>query len=179
MNNQASVNITTAVDSLVSLVNERKRISMEEAAQNLGLPESIINEWASFLEEEHILGIEYKITTPFLVTVEDSKVKEERSTDAGIEKDLLIRKIQFMMASLEKYKINSTIIIKNKEELVKAINSGDTSRENKLYIQKMYLQIKLKELLDEVRNNKTEDLFRASQDVMVLEKRKKAFESNF
>ena len=179
MNNQASVNITTAVDSLVSLVNERKRISMEEAAQNLGLPESIINEWASFLEEEHILGIEYQITTPFLVTVEDSKVKEERSTDAGIEKDLLIRKIQFMMASLEKYKINPTILIRNKEELLKAIKSGDTSRENKLYIQKMYLQIKLKELLDEVRNNKTEDLFKASQDVMVLEKRKKAFESNF
>ncbi len=179
MNNQASVNITTAVDSLVSLVNERKRISMEEAAQTLGLPESIINEWASFLEEEHILGIEYQITTPFLVAAEDSKVKEERSTDAGIEKDLLIRKIQFMLASLEKFKTNPTMVIRNKEELLKAIKSGDTSRENKLYIQKMYLQIKLKELLDEIRNNKTEDLFKMSQDVMVLEKRKKAFESNF
>ena len=51
------INITTAVDSLVELVNRKGRISLEEASKELGIPENIINEWASFLEEENVILI--------------------------------------------------------------------------------------------------------------------------
>lgn len=180
MDNQVTANITTAVDSLVSLINEKKRISMEEAAHSLGLPESIINEWASFLEEEHILGIEYQLTTPILVAVdtrEEEESKKSDISDENIERDLLIRKIQFMTSSLDKNKLNPTIKIGSIDDLKKAVNS-DLSGDNKLYAQKVYLKIKLDQLLKRLEDKK-EDIFRINQELMVLEKRKKAFESNF
>jgi len=53
-----AVNISTAVDSLVELIKEKKRILLEEASKELKIPENIIMEWATFLEEEGILNID-------------------------------------------------------------------------------------------------------------------------
>jgi len=181
MDNQASANITTAVDSLVSLVNSKKRISMEEAAQILGLPESILNEWASFLGEEKILGIEYQLTTPFLVAknVEEEATKEERTSSDEIEKDLLVRKIQFMMAALNKYNPRSALKIRNEDDLKRAIKSESLSKEDRLYLQKAYLQLRLAQLIVRLKEKGGQDIFKINQDIMILEKRKKLFENNF
>ena len=59
--------IETGVDKLVKLVKQSGKISVAEAAKILGLSNTIITEWADFLEEEGIISIEYNLTQPFLV----------------------------------------------------------------------------------------------------------------
>ena len=59
--------IKTAVDSLIELLKKKKRLTLDETSKELGIPTNIINEWATFLEEEKILKIEYKFTTPYLI----------------------------------------------------------------------------------------------------------------
>ncbi|NOZ80933.1 MAG: hypothetical protein GXP63_04630 [DPANN group archaeon] len=74
--------ITTVVDALVSLVRNRKRISFDDAAKSLKIPVKTIESWATFLEEEGELSVEYKFTTPFLVnksSLVKGMVEEESS----------------------------------------------------------------------------------------------------
>ena len=97
------VDISTAVDSLVNLVNEKQSIPLEDAAEELGVPENILNEWAVFLEEEHILKIDYKVTKPILVAVEHSPEKETEREDLASEKENLKRRANYILSGLEKY----------------------------------------------------------------------------
>jgi tetratricopeptide (TPR) repeat protein len=65
--------LTTGVDALVELVNQRRTLSMEEAAAAIRVPVRTIEAWASFLEEEGLLRVEYRFTKPFLVAVGAAK----------------------------------------------------------------------------------------------------------
>ena len=56
--------LKTGVDRLVSLIQEKKRISVPEAAKELGVSQIVVEEWADFLEEDGIISIEYKFATP-------------------------------------------------------------------------------------------------------------------
>ena len=47
----------TDVDLLVSLVREKGKISIENAAKTLKIPLTTIQTWVDFLLEEDILGI--------------------------------------------------------------------------------------------------------------------------
>ena len=96
------VNITTAVDSLVELVNNKGRISLEEAARELGLPSNIINEWATFLEEENVLEIEYQFTTPFLIA---KSKKEADEKDYSRDTEIIFRNLEIITAQLNKIEI--------------------------------------------------------------------------
>ena len=58
--------IRTGVDNLISLIKNKKEISFDEAANVIGEPVSTIEAWASFLEEEGLVSINYKFTTPYL-----------------------------------------------------------------------------------------------------------------
>lgn len=59
--------VTTKVDQLMDLVRERKELSFDEVSKELGVSFQIIEAWASFLEEEGLLSVRYKLTTPYLV----------------------------------------------------------------------------------------------------------------
>ncbi len=59
--------IDTAADALMSILRDVKEISLEEASKTLGVPLKTLENWATFLEEEHLLQIKYKFTTPYLV----------------------------------------------------------------------------------------------------------------
>ncbi len=74
--------ITTGVDALVRLVKEKKQVELPEASRILNIPESTIEDWAHTLEEEHILGLEYRLTKVFLVWVQptEQEVKRERAS---------------------------------------------------------------------------------------------------
>src|SRR3989344_3284370 len=82
------VNIETAVDSLVKLVNDKKIIALDEAAKILGVPENIVNEWASFLEEDKIMKIDYKLTKPFLKAAEVTVKIEQDFEDINKLRDI-------------------------------------------------------------------------------------------
>ena len=178
-NREIGINITTAVDSLVLLVNSKKRIPMEEASKVLGLPDNIINEWATFLDEENIIKIEYQLTTPFLVETEDTKKVLEEKINIDIEKDLISRKISVMISAIEKINITSSLVLKNEEDLKKAILNKNLGREDVLYAQKFYLKLRLNELLDLLKNQKSVDIFKINERLITLEKKKKVLEDSY
>ena len=66
---EADKQITTGVDSLINLIKKEKRVSFEDAAKILKLSIKTIESWASFLEEENEILVEYKFTTPYLLDV--------------------------------------------------------------------------------------------------------------
>ncbi len=74
--------ITTEVDALLALVEQRKRISIEESARELNISPSVVEKLATFLEEEALLEIKYQLTTPYLVWKEPEKKPEKK----GMEK---------------------------------------------------------------------------------------------
>ena len=111
-------NITTAVDSLVKLVNKEGKIGLEEASKKLGLPTNVLNEWATFLDQEKIIHIEYKFTTPFLISIK----KENKKTKVDYE--LILRKLEFMQAYLTKAQPKDSKKQKQKEFLLKQINKS-------------------------------------------------------
>ncbi len=67
--------VQTGVDEFMQLVREKKKITLQDAAKQLNLPEKTIQAWTDFLVEEKVLGIEYKFTTPY-VYVHDHKKLE-------------------------------------------------------------------------------------------------------
>lgn len=175
---EGGIDLTTAVDSLVLLVNAKKRIPLEEVSKVLGLPDSIINEWATFLDEENIIKIEYQLTTPFLVETENTKRIVEENLNIEIERDLISRKISVMLSAIDKIDVNSTLNLKNEEDLKKAIINKKLSREDRLYAQKFYLKLRLNELLRLLKNQKSLDIFKINEKLMILERKKKIFENN-
>ena len=70
--------IATAADRLYNLVEENKEISFKEAAAKLGVPVRAVEDWATFLEEDKLLAITYKLTTPYLTL---PVAKEKKKTD--------------------------------------------------------------------------------------------------
>jgi len=109
--------ITTAVDSLVKLVNQKGKISLDDASKELGLPQNIINEWASFLDQEKIIHLEYKFTTPYLIS-KKSMSKEEVIVDY----EMISRKLEIMQAYLNKIQPKETKKMQQKAYLLKEIS---------------------------------------------------------
>lgn len=95
--------IETGVDKLVDLIRERKKISVKDAAKELGVGPIVAEEWADFLEEEEIISIEYKFATPFLVekklTKDEIKGKEK---EFHSKKEGFIRKAEVTLAILDR-----------------------------------------------------------------------------
>jgi len=112
-------NITTAVDSLVRFVNRKGKIGLDEASKELGIPANILNEWSTFLDQENIIKLEYKFTTPFLVSIRKGN---ETVEEIDIDSDLLLRKLQIMQAYINKSEPKQNKQIKEKEYLLKEIN---------------------------------------------------------
>lgn len=65
--------LKTSADDLYELVRNKKKISIEEASKELGLPESTVHSLVDFLVEEKLFGIEYKFTTPFIYLNDSNK----------------------------------------------------------------------------------------------------------
>ena len=76
--------ISTGVDSLIKIIYEKKRIQLDDAASQMGLPFHTIEEWAHVLEDQGIIRIEYQLTKIFLVWKEggaEKMIKEFGSID--------------------------------------------------------------------------------------------------
>ena len=99
---QSSV-IETGVDKLVNLVNERGRIALQDAAKELGVSTTVIQEWVDFLEEEGIISVEYKITKPYLVERKLTKKEvETKAKEFASRKEVFVRKAEGSLGFLEK-----------------------------------------------------------------------------
>lgn len=174
------VDIETAVDSLVSLVKDRKEVSLEEASKSLGVPENIVNEWAVFLEEEGILKVYYKVTRPFLKSTEDTKKIAEEKEDINTERDNLIRKVNYVLSAIKTHDIGVIKGVKTEEDISNLLKKKNMTKEETLFSQKFVLEKRINGLLMGLKNAKTNnDLQKVLKEIADIEKKKDIFEKNF
>lgn len=69
--------ITTGVDDLLTYLQGKDRIAMQDAAVYLNIPLDTLQAWVDFLVEEKILGLEYKFTKPFIYLNHEQKTKKK------------------------------------------------------------------------------------------------------
>lgn len=94
-----SAPITTAADYLVSLVNQLGEVSYADAAKRLNVPIKTIESWATFLEEEGVVDVKYKFTTPYIVKMNGAKA--ESITDKEFEEKLSTAEIRTRINNLD------------------------------------------------------------------------------
>ena len=95
--------LKTGVDRLVSLIKEKKRISVPQAARELGVSPVVVEEWADFLEEESIISIDYKLATLWLVERKLTKKDvEEKVKSFHGKKEIIVRKAESLSSFLDK-----------------------------------------------------------------------------
>jgi len=95
-------NITTGADKLVQLIAEKKKISLSDAADILGMDKDVLQEWAEFLEQEQLISMDYKFSKVWLeekhITQKDvAKVAKEIIS----EKEAFERKIDAVVHSIK------------------------------------------------------------------------------
>ncbi|MEM3030288.1 MAG: hypothetical protein QXH27_01005 [Candidatus Micrarchaeia archaeon] len=78
--------ISTGVDNLLRLVYSKGRVSLADAARELGIPATALEEWARVLEEEGIIRLEYQLTTVFLVWAGTPKEEVTEKREELLEK---------------------------------------------------------------------------------------------
>lgn len=132
--------IQTDVDNLLKLVKEKKEISFENAASELGVPIDTIEAWSTFMEEENLVSIIYKFTTPYL-TYESAKdalhsdnMKLVSSKSVEISEmftllDDLVEKGDYQKAHKHSIQIHKKIkdflsTAKNDKEIIKHFDEG-------------------------------------------------------
>ncbi len=114
--------IETGVDRLVELINKEKKISVDDAAKNLGISKVVIQEWADFLEEEKIISIEYMFSKTYLVERKLTKVEiKEKEKEYSNEKDAFIRKVETSLKNLDKDTLGFENIKSEFENIKKSI----------------------------------------------------------
>ena len=95
--------IETGVDKLVNIVKERGRIALADAAKELGVSTTVVQEWVDFLEDEGIISVEYKMTKPFLVERKLTKREvEAKAKDFESKKDVFVRKAEVSLGFLDR-----------------------------------------------------------------------------
>jgi len=67
--------LRTSADDLFELVKSRGKISVDEAARLLKLPQETVQGLVDFLVEDKFFGLEYKFTTPYIYLSREFKVK--------------------------------------------------------------------------------------------------------
>jgi len=120
--------IETGVDKLISLIDTKKKISLSEAAKELGVPKMVLEEWVNFLEEKELISVEYKLATPYLIKREMTKKEAEKKTKEFIErKEGFIRKVDTAIVSIENER---EFLDKVKEEFDELTKKGEISVKN-------------------------------------------------
>lgn len=171
------INIETAVDSLLKLVNDKKTIGLDEAAKSLGVPEQIVNEWASFLEEEKLLTIDYKMTKPFLNVAKDVKRLGEEKEELETAKENLIRSANYLLSGVLKYNVNSDKSKIRGEEDIKKLLKRKGSNEELSYARIIFLKNRVNALVNAIRNAGSMKALKAlEKEVEDVEKKAKIFE---
>ncbi|MBU4493277.1 MAG: hypothetical protein KKA61_02810 [Nanoarchaeota archaeon] len=95
--------LKTGVDRLVSLIKEKKRISVPQAAKELGISQVVVEEWADFLEEDGIISIDYKFATPWLIERKLKKEEiEKKIKEFHGKKDVIVRRSESLLSFLDR-----------------------------------------------------------------------------
>jgi hypothetical protein len=94
--------ITTGVDELLTYLQGKDRVAMQDAAVYLNIPLDTLQAWVDFLVEEKILGIEYKFTKPFIYLNKEEKTKRSKLVEKTTVPLSQIKEEYFAHAKLKK-----------------------------------------------------------------------------
>ncbi len=96
------MDILTGVDKLVALVNRKGKISLNQAAKELGVSKQVVEEWGHFLADRQILEMKYFLTNVYLIKKELSKEELRRKErEVSIKKDVVVRKAENFLNEMQ------------------------------------------------------------------------------
>jgi len=172
-----SAEVKTDVDRLVSLVEKKKEISVQEAAKALKMPHETVESLSSLMEEEGMVAVKYKFTTPYLIAPKHAErakkalIKKEAVREEAPE-DVMEKHIELPEIEEEKPEVKE--VIKEKIELPE--REDELLRLAEEYLQRgevdkareVYLQIKkLRHILPDQYTQREKQL---SSDIIKLNK---------
>ncbi len=135
--------VITGVDRLMALLDKKNSVSVVEAAKELAVPRVVIEEWVDFLEENGIIEVEYKFTTPYITKKELTKPELEKKTKEFVGKrEGFVRKVETAYKSID---LGTEAIsrLKDEFELVsREIQKGSESIKNELAAMEKYEQLR-------------------------------------
>jgi hypothetical protein len=135
--------ITTGVDSLVQLIMQKKRIGIDEAAKALSVPKVLIEEWADFLEEREVIGIDYKLAKPFLVYKEMSKQENNELTKQFEgRKEGFLRRVDSALQNLDQESDGVRHLKQEFEDMTKELDLKLTHVKDEMQMLDQYEQMK-------------------------------------
>jgi len=78
MGAQQDENVQTGVDVLIEFLRGKGQVALKDIAKRTNLPEDVMQTWVDFLVEEKVIGLEYKLTSPYVYLIKDPKGKQEK-----------------------------------------------------------------------------------------------------
>ncbi|RLG20073.1 hypothetical protein DRN67_00970 [Candidatus Micrarchaeota archaeon] len=115
--------ITTGIDGLIRIVHERGRVELREAADMLGVPTELAEEWAKLLEEENVLRMEFKLTKTYLVWKGPTREELARSVKKiDVERDEMTKDLRALIQRAKARKGELNVIKRDLNELAKVMD---------------------------------------------------------
>lgn len=149
-------NIETGVDRLISLIQRKRNIDLDKAANELGISESVIREWAEFLEEEGMISMDYGLSR---ITLSERKLSkketESRVQDFHSKKDAFVRKVETTIKALERETEEFNLIKNEFSELQKNVGTEMQDVKKELDELRHYEDLK-KNIDNDIRRQKQE-----------------------
>ncbi|MGM5487827.1 MAG: hypothetical protein ACQESG_02670 [Nanobdellota archaeon] len=119
--------IETGIDKLLSIIKDKKRITVEDAAKSLGVSPAMAEEWGDFLEDEGYITKEHKLTKVYFVMKEfDFSKLAEKADEIDQKKDGFANRAE---VGLEKIRKDSSILKEFRAQFEQL--KGDISKEFK------------------------------------------------
>ena len=78
--------ISTPADELYELVLREGEIALKDAAQRLNVPIETVEAWAEFLQEDGLLALKYRMTTPYLTMPAKKAEKKLKAEETFLER---------------------------------------------------------------------------------------------
>jgi chromosome segregation ATPase len=142
--------IKTGVDQLVTLIKEKKKVSTEEAAKELGVSVDTIEGWADFLEDECIISIETRFSKVYLVERKLSRSEiDKKLGEHKIQREGFIRKLKTIFQQMH---TEGEEMKKFKQEFLKAKKDlGSELEDVQKEMEKINRYDEMKKAIDEKR----------------------------
>lgn len=86
--------ISTGVDQLINVVFNKKRVKLEDVANELGISQSVIQEWVKILEDQGLIRMEFSFTTPYLVWAGQDFKEPENIKHVKSDRDSLADEVE-------------------------------------------------------------------------------------
>jgi predicted ArsR family transcriptional regulator len=117
-------NIETGVDKLVDIIGKKKKISIDDAAKELGVSKATVQEWADFLEDEGLISVEDHLSKTYLFERKLSKGEvEKKAKEFSSKKDAFVARVEAALSSLQKESEGLSRIKQEFDKLKDAIGS--------------------------------------------------------